>query len=247
MTGTSRAANARLRRGSAASQTHCNRERSEQLCLVKIFGPEARGSVGATTTSRNTFSLYTRARNGRGGVGDSTVTTAVAGWQALTSAQQRAWNDWAAGLPEPNSLGVHRPLTGVAAYVRQSILLQFHGTPLTAPAGYTIPQITGVTLTDPNITIAWSGVDQTFVDIEVTGWETTGVLSPPGRGHWWKVIDRFTAGTSGPYSASQALEANMVAQYGARPGSGRVFARIRGLSPVSGRAGLWISVPFLAL
>jgi hypothetical protein len=200
---------------------------------MKILGPEGRGSVGNTTTSRNTFALYTRARNGRGGFGDPVVTAAVAGWQANT--HQAAWEAFARQFPEPNSLGVSRPLSGYLAYIRQSIWSQLFATaPLDAPVypPSRLP-VTDPLLTDPTVFLTWNGIGPAWVIIEVSGWETTGVTRPPGRGKYWKTVFRQQILASGAYSGSQSLEATMIGTYGLRPLTGRVYARLHAIDPTT--------------
>lgn len=113
--------------------------------MAKIMlGPTigmASGSVGAVVFSHNRYGTYLRRRatptksyTEFALAAKAKMTSATQAWQALTAAQQRVWNSYAAANPVAGSLGQAQALTGHAAFVGNYVrMLMANETPLTAP------------------------------------------------------------------------------------------------------------------
>jgi len=166
---------------------------------MKFLGPPSSGSIAGTTFSHNRAGQYTRNRRtpvqtigtGRRALIRSYFGGASSGWNALTAAQQAAWDSYASLNPITDSLGQSITLTGQQQFV--SIYTSCLNTGIAAPtappasnAVYT-PAVTSFTATvaTPVLTILFvAGSTGQFVNVQV---------SPPmnaGRrynGTWWQV------------------------------------------------------------
>lgn len=115
-----------------------------------IPGPAASaisGSQGGTVYSRNRYGAYTRSRvvpvnpnTAAQQAARADLASQSTGWGALTTAQQLAWNTWAANNPIIDSLGQSQILQGNAAFIQlNSRLARSADTLLTAPPITTAP------------------------------------------------------------------------------------------------------------
>lgn len=171
---------------------------------MKIFGPEARGSYGNVTVSRNTYALYQRARAGRGGTPVFPIGDAVLAWQALTFEEQATWYAWTLQIVRHSSLGVPSTLTGAQRFASAWMFATVLGvTPPTVAPSARVPASVEITLVAPgapgfvsvNVVISGSARLELFVN---NPGASTGTTSPPGRGCAWKLAYSNATLFSGP-------------------------------------------------
>lgn len=135
---------------------------------------KASGSVGGSTYSRNRGGAYIRARTTPTNPSSAPqqaqralLSSLVAAWGALTTAQRDAWNAYAVANPITDKLGEPRNAGGLGLFIRsQSARRLFSLTNINAaptintPVVFTPPTLTTITVATPSVTVAYTNTDE---------------------------------------------------------------------------------------
>lgn len=199
---------------------------------MKFLGPPSSGSRAAETFARNRGGQYIRARNGRGGTGDTTFGTLAGLWQStLTDAQRFAWNLFAAERSVTGKLGQTVQLSGWQWFckVNRSLLTIGPGLQADPPDGIAgSPPVSPCVLVDVTFTLTQAHMhvesrtpaSLTFV-VDSTGIVSSGTMSAPGRGHYWSELF-VCSGTAVASPTDFSTGTSWFLKYGAAPTSGQV-------------------------
>lgn len=199
---------------------------------MKFLGPPSSGSRASETFSRNRGGQYVRARNGRGGLGDSQFATLAGLWQStLTDSQRFAWNAFAEGREVQGKLGQTISLSGWQWFCRvnRSLLTIGPGLRADPPDGLVgSPPVSSCVLAGCSFVAGQLHVQVssqitsslTFV-VDTTGVVSSGTMSPPGRGHYWRELF-VVSGTAVASPSDWSTGAAWFLMFGAAPAIGQV-------------------------
>lgn len=207
---------------------------------MKFLDVPQSGSIAGTTHSHNRAGQYTRNRrspvqpvgSGRRAQVRAALSSASAGWSALTGAQRAAWEGFAGSHPITDSLGQSITLTGHQMFVRVycSAINVGITAPTVPPADLDLPDTAGATVV---LSVA-SGV--TINDFDgPTGSKIAVAVSPQfsaGRSYnktFWQPAGElgYVDAESAPYELAPS---NYAAEFGTMVLGKRIFVR---MTPVS--------------
>lgn len=217
---------------------------------------EARGKIGGTVFSRNTFGAYIRARvtpvnpaTTAQALVRTQLTSLAQSWRGLTQAQRDAWNQGVVTFTHTDIFGDNVPLTGFNLFMQlnRNLLAAGQATIDDIPVPSAVFNFTSASLSADT---TGGNLNLTFAPAIPAG--TTMLIkaaAPLSAGKQFvkselRQINRLVNGDVSPFD----LDNSYIAKFGALPSVGtKVFVEMRAVNDATGLAGTRLKVSDIAV